>query len=397
MKLKPSASSTSDRQNMLTRSVYNPTAHTSATQADHHWRRLLCGACVVTLCLVAATHAQAQVQSQAQAQAATESDAARVAAIQIEPAKTESTKPKVLASADVAMPVPQPEAATEFLRMTLAGEEPRSLDTAVVTYRSTQAGGVSVDLIGAVHIGESSYYAELNKLFDQYDVLLYELVAPEGAVIPKGGVERRGFNPVAMLQDGAKNMLGLESQLELVDYTKAHFVRADMTPTQIAAKMEERGDTALTLALDTISEALRQQQKATKNPASSPLYSMQQDINLSDMFSNPLKMKRLLALQFADSGSLDQAMGGALNELLIVDRNAEALKGLQKQIAAGKNRIGIFYGAAHLADFEKHLVEDFGLRKTHQSWLKAWDLTQAKEPQLSQPASLMLNLLKAIE
>ena len=286
---------------------------------------------------------------------------------------------------------------TEFLRMTSAAGQPKTLDTAVVTYQSNTPEGVTVDLIGAVHIGESSYYRELNELFDSYEVLLYELVAPEGTQIPRGGKRDAGFNPVALLQDGAKNMLGLESQLEKVDYTKPHFVRADMTPTQIADKMAERGDTALTLAMQTLTDVMRQQNLAASQPQANSLFGTEQEITLSDMLGNPLKMKRMMAAQFANTGSLDQALGGALNQLLIVDRNAEALKGLQKQIAAGKKHIGIFYGAAHLPDLEKHLIEDFGLKKSEHRWLAAWDLTRAQEPSLSEPVGLLLNMLKALE
>lgn len=300
---------------------------------------------------------------------------------------------------------------TEFLRMRVndvGGDrqsEPLALETAVVTYdvasgggRPAPSNGVTVDLIGAVHIGETSYYQELNRLFDRYDVLLYELVAPEGTVIPQGGKrDGGGFNPVAMLQDSAKNMLGLESQLELIDYTKAHMIRADMTPAQMADKMAERGDTVFTLALSSIAETMRQQNLSKRNGVKSTVASELEELGLVDMIGNPLKMKRALASQFAQTGSLDQALGGPLNQLLIVDRNAAALKVLQKQLAAGKKKIGIFYGAAHLEDFEQHLIEDFGLRKTRQQWLTAWDLTTAAEPELSQPASLLLNLLKGLE
>lgn len=310
---------------------------------------------------------------------------------------------------------------SEFLRMTRSpvaappsavtpsktqpSTTPLALETAVVSYHATQASGklepngVTVDLIGAVHIGEPSYYAELNRLFDRYDVLLYELVAPEGTVVPLGGKrESKGFNPVGMLQDSAKNMLGLESQLERVDYTKSHFVRADMTPKQIADKMAERGDTAVSLALSTLADALRQQNLAARDPkADEATASSLEEIGLADILGNPLKMKQVLAAQFAQTGSLDQALGGPLNQLLVVDRNAAALNVLQKQIAAGKKRIGIFYGAAHLPDLEKHLIEDFGLARGSQQWLTAWDLTTAKEPELSQPAALLLNLLKGLE
>jgi len=290
-----------------------------------------------------------------------------------------------------------PSAATEFLRMHVIDGDPQSLDTAVVSYSAGTSNGVTVDLIGAVHIGETEYYAELNRLFDTYDVLLYELVAPEGTKIPRGGKRNGGFNPLAMLQDGAKNMLGLESQLEQIDYSKQHFVRADMTPSQIADKMSERGDTVITLALDTIANAMRQQNLTSQSDGGNSLYGIDSDLSLVDIMSNPLKMKRVLAAQFSGTGSLDQAMGGALNRLLIEDRNAEALKGLQKQIAAGKKKIGIFYGAAHLEDFEEHLVDDFGLKKTSAKWLAAWDLTHAKEPEISEPIGLLLNMLKALE
>ncbi len=315
---------------------------------------------------------------------------------------------------------PTVEPTSEFLRMTLsptaaststgsstntASSTPLALETAIISYHATQASGkpepngITVDLIGAVHIGEASYYAELNRLFDRYDVLLYELVAAEGTVLPLGGKrESKGFNPVGMLQDSAKNMLRLESQLERIDYTKSHFVRADMTPKQMAEKMAERGDTAVSLALSTLADVLRQQNLAARDSeAAEAAASSLEEIGLADMLGNPLKMKRVLAAQFAQTGSLDQALGGPLNQLLVIDRNAAALKVLQKQIAAGKKRIGIFYGAAHLPDLEKNLIEDFGLSRGSQQWLTAWDLTTAKEAELSQPAALLLNLLKGLE
>jgi len=292
------------------------------------------------------------------------------------------------------------KSATEFLRMTKNAEgEPKTLDTAVTTYRAEATGGVTVDLIGAVHIGEREYYEELNRLFDKYDVLLYELVAPENTVIPRGG-KREGTNPVAMLQDSAKNLLGLQSQLELVDYTKSHFVRADMTPTQIAGKMAERGETAFTVALSTLADVMRQQNLATRaasQDAAKQTKDAAAEIDLFDLLGNPMKMKRVMAQQFVQTGSLDQSLGGALNQMLVIDRNAEALRGLQKQIAAGKKKIGVFYGAAHMPDFEKHLTADFGLKKVEQVWLTAWDLQRGPPSSMSEPASMLFNLFKMLD
>ena len=52
--------------------------------------------------------------------------------------------------------------------------------------RIKSASGFVVDLIGAVHVGEKSYYEALDKQFEDYDAVLYELVAPEGTRVPKG-------------------------------------------------------------------------------------------------------------------------------------------------------------------------------------------------------------------
>ena len=288
------------------------------------------------------------------------------------------------------------ESATTFLRMTKTEDDkPKTLDTAVTTYRAATSDGISVDLIGAVHIGERDYYEQLNRLFDKYDVLLYELVAPEDTVIPRGG-KREGTNPVAMLQDSAKNMLGLQSQLELIDYTKSHFVRADMTPAQIAEKMAERGETAFTVALSTLADVMRQQNLAARESAKRPSADTAEP-SLFDLIGNPLKMKQIMAQQFVQTGSLDQSLGGSLNQMLVIDRNAEALRGLQKQIAAGKKKIGVFYGAAHMPDFEKHLVSDFGLKKTEQTWLVAWDLQRGPNTSVTEPASMLMNLFKMLD
>src|SRR6188472_1942551 len=75
----------------------------------------------------------------------------------------------------------------KFIRLKRdANDRPAAMQTAVVTYTSKTRPGVSIDLIGAVHIADRSYYDELNKQFEGYDVVLYELVAPEGTRVPKG-------------------------------------------------------------------------------------------------------------------------------------------------------------------------------------------------------------------
>ena len=96
------------------------------------------------------------------------------------------------------------------------------------------------------------------------------------------------------------------------------------------------------------------------------------DISLTDLL-NPKKFKRMMAQQFEDAGG-DVSLGGTINRLLVEDRNKACIKVLQQQLTAGKKKIAIFYGAAHMPDFDKRLKEDFGMKRTESEWLTAWDL-----------------------
>jgi len=52
---------------------------------------------------------------------------------------------------------------------------------------------------------------------------------------------------------------------------------------------------------------------------------------------------------------------------------------LSEQIAAGKERIAIFYGAAHMEDFDRRLREDLSLEPGEVEWVEAWDLRMPGE------------------
>ena len=166
-------------------------------------------------------------------------------------------------SASAAKPSDTAESKAKFLRLTRDEvDEPQYMETAIVRYKFDGEANkdLSIDLIGAVHIGEKAYYDRLNEEFEQYDVLLYELVAPEGTRIPKGGGRGSG-HPVAMLQNGMKDMLELEHQLQHIDYQKDNFVHADMSPEAFSKSMADRGESIWTLMFRMMGQQLVQQNK----------------------------------------------------------------------------------------------------------------------------------------
>ncbi len=289
---------------------------------------------------------------------------------------------------------------TEFLRVINTDNgEPRTMQTAITRYRPL-AGELVVDLIGAVHIGEGDYYEQLNRQFEEYDVVLYELVAPEGTRIPAGGKRAKTsaspLDLVSWMQQQTKSSLGLESQLELIDYQKSNLKHADMSPNDIGKKMEERGETPFTIALSAMSEILRQQNKTNSN-SSNNMASQFANESIFSLMNDPIKLKRMMASQFTQTGVMDGGLGKTLNQMLITDRNGAAMKVLNKEIEAGKKKIAIFYGAAHMADFEQRLGAELGLKKTKQAWFDAWDLTRSNAKTKSDgPAEMLMDLLNGL-
>lgn len=254
---------------------------------------------------------------------------------------------------------------------------PLSLDTAIVRYvPAGQAGeqdgdqqaGVVVDLIGAVHVGEASYYEQLNELFTKYDALLFELVAPEGIQFREGD-RLESASAVGALQGGLKNLLGLEFQLELVNYARPNFVHADMTPEEFAQTMKDRGESFFSLLLRLMGQgmALQGQQKAGG--------ATDIQVMMALLRRDRVKLKQVLAEQLEGMEGSLSVLGGPDGESTIIsERNKKALDVLRREMESGKKKIGIFYGAGHFADFDGRLKDDFQLEIKEKNWLPAWDL-----------------------
>ncbi len=268
-----------------------------------------------------------------------------------------------------------------FLRITRdTRRRPLALETAIASYvepaEVAAAAGrrepVEVDLVGAVHLGSQQYYDTLDRLFTDYDAVLYELVAPDNARVPRPG--RKPSGAIGSAQQGLTKMLGLEFQLDQIDYAARNFVHADLSPKEFDAAMAKRGESWWTMFTRVMRESSA---RAEKQPAS--------DVGFGDLFgilfgqNRELRLRRLMAEQFTDMEVLTAAFGGEEGSSLITDRNAAALEVLAEQIKLGRRKIAIFYGAAHMDDFDRKLKRDFRLQPRETTWLEAWDLRDPAE------------------
>jgi hypothetical protein len=256
-----------------------------------------------------------------------------------------------------------------FIRLLLDEQQrPVALQTAVVTCAAKgERSGPRVDLVAAIHVADAAYYERLNREFQEYDAVLFELVTADKTKAPRRG-DPPSNHPLSMVQNGIKDFLKLEHQLAHVDYAQKNMVHADMTPEEFSLSMQQRGETAWTMLARMAGYAMTQQDQVGGGREAGQL--------LSALFDKDraLAMKRVLAKQFAESDDLLASMEGPRGSTLIAGRNQTALKVLRKELDAGKRKLAIFYGAAHMNDFVKRLDDDFGLQPVATRWITAWNL-----------------------
>ena len=232
---------------------------------------------------------------------------------------------------------------------------------AVCTYTK---GDVTLDVIGTVHIADAGYYRMLNERFQRYDALCYELVAPEGKKPQKD--ER------SLMRNLVNVFLELEHQLAVVDYHADNFVHADLTPEKFEAVMAKYGDDMMTIALSTIADLMRQYNKSKGAKVADDAPLMKSD--MVQIIGNPngaVEMKRMMAQQFVDNDDVSASFGTTLTKYIVDERNIAALEVVEEQ-AKTKKSLGLYYGAAHLPDFDARLRQG-GWTRTKISYDVAWD------------------------
>jgi hypothetical protein len=265
-----------------------------------------------------------------------------------------------------ATPVAAEPAATDFIRF-VETDEGDSLQTAIASYLSP--AGVTVDLIGAVHIADKKYFDALNTRFKSYEVVLYELVGrpiEERDQLKVGDGDSK-LQWLGALQEKMRATLKLESQLKVIDYKAKNFVHADLSTEGFFEKQEEKKETFITLWMKA---ALAQAAAGDSGKANSDMTMIMTLLMSKDSSTD---LKRLIGSEFDRVEQLMAGVEAGNGTAIIGERNKHALEVMQKQIAAGKKRIAIFYGAAHFPDMEQRLLkEGWKLQKT--DWLKAWDI-----------------------
>lgn len=235
-----------------------------------------------------------------------------------------------------------------------------ALQTAYAVYTSPTSN-VEIVLYGVVHIAEEEYFDQVQQHLDGYDVVLFEGVSPTEGIEPDDTMKAIG-----KLQGVMGELLGLQFQKDGIDYTRTNLVHADMTQQQLLDAVDGDMSALFPMAGLLENDGLKQILPMLEGGLGflKPLMDSQ-----PEMRDN---LKRQMASQL--SGTDMSAMGGAMQEVLIEARNEVAMQVLHKQLeTTTSGSIAIFYGAAHMPDFEKRLAA-MGFTQKEMRWESAWNI-----------------------
>ena len=244
------------------------------------------------------------------------------------------------------------------------------LQTAITSYEND--GGVNLELVAAIHIGESEYYQELNAYFENRDSVLYELVA-EAEDRPTPNTVAKGGPSLGFVQQMLAGFLNLSFQLNQIDYSVSNFQHADMTPTQLREVMQSKNENFFSMFLSLALAQMAAEQSSDSDTLSSfSLLAVTRALVAEDQAN---AFKYLFAEELGRTGGV--LVGPALEQQLTIlgDRNRVALDVLVDTLRqATATRISLFYGAAHMPGLEREITDSLGFKKLDQTWLTAWKI-----------------------
>lgn len=280
-----------------------------------------------------------------------------------------------MASCSLLHAVEQKPAVPDYVRFEEDDKGAR-LQTAVASFQNGK--GVTVDIIGAVHIADRAYYDALNTRFKTYERVLYELVGGEfkERVKTREAPDGARLQWVGWLQETMRSALALTAQIEGIDYTAENFIHADMGTGEFFGTQEKKGESFLGLFFKawTAQMSLAAEGELPDQPGLAKV------LEILCRKDSPVELKRLVGREFDQIEKLLAGVEAGGGTVIIGERNRVALQVLDRMLAEGRMKVAIFYGAAHLPDMESRLVSR-GFAKKRMEWVTAWDLPPpAKEP-----------------
>ncbi len=261
----------------------------------------------------------------------------------------------------------------------------RVLQIASRTLVSPEKQGPSVTLLGVSHLGNKTYYKEIQKKLDRADLVLFEGVG-FGDKVPKKNVG--SSNAVSEMQLSLARSMGLVFQLEAIRYDRAHFRNSDLSSESLMTRLKGgplKSGRSLKEGSSEKSQVSGQENKELMEALSGNSFVLNFLGKALSFFGKDPKFRALMKLAIVETlGAIEgdvtrlaESSGPDMEKfmkVLLEDRNTIVFRDLRK-VLNGKNppkEIVVFYGAAHMPDLEKRLVEKLGFQSKRDDWLVAF-------------------------
>lgn len=298
-----------------------------------------------------------------------------------------------------------------YLRIAYPDHDTVELQIASRRFTSARRKGPVVWLVGASHIGDSNYYASLQRQLDARTLVLYEGVgehsrrtrpfktqtspapAPPPPQASPASTNNASGNDYS-LQDSMAKALGLVFQMQAMNYDRTNFFNSDLSIAEIQALMQPGGAAATSTrpagnaaaADDDSNTAFQDLLKAMDGSSSFGMVLK----GVMQIIGGSPKMQAMAKLALIETLGVLRAdpsrMKGLppdmqrLLEVLIRERNKVVVDDLRHELKRARpgTSIAVFYGAGHLPDLEMRFRNDLKLRPAEDVWLPAFSVNTTR-------------------
>jgi hypothetical protein len=307
-----------------------------------------------------------------------------------------------------------------FIRGQETPEKQSALQTLSAEFKPASGNGPSIWLIGVAHLGSSEYYKAIQKRLDSQSRVLFEGVGAEK--LQQG----QKLDSAGGIQTQLAKSLGLEFQLDAIDYKRPHFVNCDLTVDGLQNAVSERSEKRTNARPNTgeTSPAGTKEKEPGKNGLKLPEKVDNETFSaLMDAIHGEGEMAESLGALVGLMGStpemrettklmLIEALGQAgeiidiakaaspdikdLFEVLITERNEEVIRQLKAQLPklAGGQSIAVFYGAAHMDEIAKRLTSQLNYQPATREWDTAFTADGSKSIMPPAQIKMMLQMMR---
>ncbi len=267
------------------------------------------------------------------------------------------------------------DSASDYIRVSDAPGGTRVLEIAVRTFAVPGTPARSLSFVGVSHIGTARYYENLQTLLDSADLVLFEGVGGDEEDFRKPN--RDQIDEASAMQVALARALELEFQLHAIDYDRDHFVNSDMTVLEMFALFSGENPDELS------EEGLHRLRETMETMQGQGLSGQLLEMMIGRVETHPgfrrgfawamVEILGTLRGDMSEMKGLPQDMRDLLT-ILLEKRNDVVVRDVAEVLGqpAPPGHIMVFYGAAHMYDLEKRLVEKFSLEPVATQWFPAF-------------------------